>query len=474
MVTAMGVSRKTEAKQEHVLFSWIGKVARKRRKQIIAAFLFTVFLVGMQAPRVSATNNYVQSNEGHNTIGNTSFTLSFSNSVSSGDILIVMEGTYTSGVTFSTPSDSQGNTWSAAVSTYCGSSDCVGIWYAFAKSTGSDTITLSSPSTSVYTYGFILESSGTYAFDKESTGSGTSSPSVTSFTPYTGALVVAVGAGPSGWGAGTGYTILGSNSGWNAGGQYVPSWGDATTAPFSTSGGSFAEAAASFEPNISTCTSSGGDSSVPGYYYATGYTNQGDRDGVAGYVNAAAWTYASGSNGHSLTYIDLNFDDGTGAHWAQVGLGIGDVGGQTQSSRSIYFEWNTATYNIQWVTSHSIPDNDNGYAKDYAYSANGDGTYNFQLSMSSPYWSSTWSTQPNVGARYKGTLQADTENQYANSYSGSCNTVSINSQTSLVYSSSVTSSPTWSSWTGTCSTYQNSPYVIQSAGCPTSWVENGA
>jgi len=445
-----------------------------RKNQFIAAVLFTLFLLAIPAPRVFATNSFVQSSEGHNTIGNTSFTVSFSSSVTSGDILIVMEGTYVAGVTFSIPSDSQGNTWTAAVSTSCGSSDCVGIWYAFASSTGSDTVTLSSPSTSVYTYGFILEVSGTYNLNQESTGSGTGNPSVTSFTPYTGALVVAVAAGPSGWGAGTGYSLLGSNTGWNSGGEYAASWGDSTAAPFSTSGGSFAEAAASFTPNISTCTSSGGDSGT-GFYYGSGYTNQGDRDGVAGYVNAAAWTYASDSNGHSIVYIDLNFDDGTGSHWAQVGLGIGDVGGQTQTSRSIYFEWNTATYNIQWVTGgHTIPDNDNGYAKDYTYQANGDGTYNFELSMGSPYWSSTWSTQPNVGARYNGPLQVDTENAYFNSYSGSCNTVSNNAQASLVYSSSVSSSPTWYSWSGTCSTYQNSPYVIQSSGCPTNWVEYGA
>ncbi|MDG7024630.1 MAG: hypothetical protein JRN45_08955 [Nitrososphaerota archaeon] len=263
--------------------------------------------------------------------------------------------------------------------------------------------------------------------------------------------------------------MVGGNTGWSAASEYAVSWGDPTTVPWSSTSTAWGEVAASFGPAISSCSSSGGQGN--GYYYTGGFTNQPDRDGSAGYINEKAWNYFSGSNGHLLEWTTLLFDDGTGPHWVQVGYGIGDVGGQVASTRLIYFEISDSTYSIIWITGHTIPDNDNGYAKAFAYQTNGDGTHTFELDMNSPS-AGGWSTHPNVGTLLQGQPQAFTENEYISS--GSCNTVSGDSLNSMVYSSTVSNNPTWFSWTGTCEPQVNSPYVVVSSSCPTNWSGYGA
>lgn len=226
--------------------------------------------------------------------------------------------------------------------------------------------------------------------------------------------------------------------------------------------------------NASTC-SSGGGYLGSGYYYAGGWTSQGDRYGVAGGVRAGVWSYFSGSNGHSTMFLDLTFDDGTGgSHHTEVGVGIGTLNGKTVNIREVFFEVWTDTYTGFWVNNYPIPDNDHTYAKNYNYQSNGDGTYSFYMSEYSPYYGFAFTYSQNVGPRYHGTISVYTENAYVNNYNGNCNGVSDNSHTSIVYSNAISTNPTWYSWTGSCSKLQNAPYVMDSSGCPANWDEYGA
>ncbi len=219
--------------------------------------MILLLIVVLPVPAIHATAAEVQSKAGENTPPKTSFTVSFTSSVTQGDLLVAMEGTASTGGTFTAPNDTFGGTWKSAVSS-C-NNDCVQIWYAVAKSTGSnEKVTFHTPFTSITTYGFIAEFSGTStSVYGTSTGSGTGNPSVTSFTPATGAVVVDIGATSTdspGWTPGSLYTMIGGSYDWNAGSEFAVNWAanTATKAPwtFSTGGSSptFGEVAASFLP----------------------------------------------------------------------------------------------------------------------------------------------------------------------------------------------------------------------------------
>jgi len=177
--------------------------------------------------------------------GSSSFTVSFSGTVSQGDLIVAMAGMASTGTTFGV-SDSQGNTWTAET-LHC-TNDCVQIFYATAGSKSSDTITFTTTKTTVYTYGFIVDFSGaSVTLDKTSSGSSTSGhPHVTSFSPSTTSVVVDIAAGPTGWSAGTGYTRIGANTGWGVGAEYAVYWLGSTTSPWGNSG-SYGEVASSFK-----------------------------------------------------------------------------------------------------------------------------------------------------------------------------------------------------------------------------------
>ena len=104
-----------------------------------------------------------------------------------GDLLVAMEATYSGTATFNTPTDSpQGNTWHSDGS-YCSTTenDCVAVWHAIAKSTGSDTVTLYTTNSGGYTYGFIREFinyTGTTDASIQNFGS-SGAPQVPSFPP---------------------------------------------------------------------------------------------------------------------------------------------------------------------------------------------------------------------------------------------------------------------------------------------------
>ena len=174
--------------------------------------------------------------------------------VHQGDLLIATEATYSGSTTFSTPTDSLGNTWTAdGGGVYCSAYDCVEIWHAVANSNGLDTVTFHTSASSSYTYGFLREFVGyTGTVDKSAKNSGTSgTPSVTSFSPASGDLVVGVAAETvSGWQTGQYYYMIGDNTGWFAATEIGPGWTNgSTTAPWAApSGGDWAELVVAYSP----------------------------------------------------------------------------------------------------------------------------------------------------------------------------------------------------------------------------------
>jgi len=442
-------------------------------QKLLAIALVLLFLLLMFVPSgksVNATSQVVQSYEGNGTYP--SFQLTFSGVVHAGDLLIAVEGTTYGGLTYSAPYDTQNNNW-ISVNTYCGTYACVVIWYANASKTSSpDTVTLSSPSSSFATYGFIMDVSGGSFLGYYSTGSGSSgNPSVSSFVPTPGSFVVAVAAGPTSWSAGSGYSLVGSNTGWSSAAEFAAIWGDSTTAPFGSSSTYYAEIAASFVPAISTCSYTGGSGGA-GVYVASGTANL-DKYGVWGDISTSSWNYFSGNNGHSDVAVVMILDNGGGLNWLAAGVAIGSYSGGTQGVRSLFVEYHIGVLDyFTWVYGHSIPDNDGDAAKIFAYQKVS-GNYQFAEYVYSSYWSTWWLFYATMGTTATGNLQANTVNFYTNSYNGWCNTVSHNSISNLMYSSSVSTNPTWSSWTGTCTSSHDSPYQVVTTGCPTSFVGSG-
>lgn len=206
----------------------------------------------------------------HDTPPGTSFTVQFgggwgtdtpSGGVRQGDLLIAVEAIYSGGISFNTPRDTLGNTWTPDGGVggpgYCSPNDCVEIWHAVASSSGSDTVTFYTQASSAYTYGFVREFVGyTGAVYNSNHGSGsTGSPSVPSFSTSSGDLIIAVAAGqapgPGTWGPGQYYYLIGTNTGWFAATEYSPAWQQgSTTAPFTASIGAhnWAELAVAYSP----------------------------------------------------------------------------------------------------------------------------------------------------------------------------------------------------------------------------------
>jgi hypothetical protein len=200
----------------------------------------------------SPVTAFVQSGWGHNSCSTTcssSFGLTLSSSVTSGDLLEVAVGTYATGGSFSV-TDTIKNSWSSAI-TAC-VNDCVQIFYTTSKFTGTDTITISTSYSSTYTYAFTIEISHTSgSVDKTSycPSSCSGNPSVTSFTPVTGAAVVDIAAGESSWSNVSPYNMIGTNTLWSAASEYAMDWNSgSTTAPWTASGGTLGEVAVSFVP----------------------------------------------------------------------------------------------------------------------------------------------------------------------------------------------------------------------------------
>jgi hypothetical protein len=131
----------------------------------ILSVVFGLVLFSLPVAMVHASNDFanVQSKSGVFAAGTN--TLTFNSNVTAGDLILVSIGTKGAKMLPTTPTDSQGNTFTAYGDLECGQNgsqaqrSLVTFW-AFANSTGSDTVTLSNSS---YAYEVIMrEFSGSF------------------------------------------------------------------------------------------------------------------------------------------------------------------------------------------------------------------------------------------------------------------------------------------------------------------------
>jgi len=141
-----------------------------------------------------------------------STSLAYGSDVASGNLLVVAVSTFqTSTVSIS---DSQGNTWQqSGPYSNNGSRDHVSIWYATAKSSGANTVTVT-PSASDFTGLSVLEYSypgATFSVDGSVTNNGNTNPVSSGSIPVNGTGELAIVAFAQGnlndaWTAGSGFT----------------------------------------------------------------------------------------------------------------------------------------------------------------------------------------------------------------------------------------------------------------------------
>ncbi|MDG6906751.1 MAG: RHS repeat-associated core domain-containing protein, partial [Nitrososphaerota archaeon] len=195
--------------------------------------------------------------------GSSPMTCAFSSKVSANDLIVVGVAAYNS-VTISSISDTLGDSFSQVVS----QGGLTFIYSAVAKSSGSDTVSVSY-STTGYFYVFIAEVSGvisTTSYTSTGYGSGTSL-SVNSYTPPPDSFIFVTAEGYyGGWVAGNGYTDPFSVTGWAASAEYIASWGGGSTnSPFSIAQSStWSEVSAAFPLAVPTASSSSSSWNKPG------------------------------------------------------------------------------------------------------------------------------------------------------------------------------------------------------------------
>ncbi len=200
------------------------------------------------APRASAASAEVHTALGHNTLGGSNtFQITLA-SVTRGDLIVATAGVPVAGVNMGV-SDGQNN-WVKAALQCTGYNGCAEVWYTGAKNSGNLVMTFSTSDTADYMYVFVIEFSGaSFTMGPTKVNSGPSgNPYVASLTPPTGGVVVAVAAGPSGWGVQSPYNMVGGSTGWSAAAEWTAPWGGGSTqAPFTaTYGAQWAEAVVTF------------------------------------------------------------------------------------------------------------------------------------------------------------------------------------------------------------------------------------
>jgi hypothetical protein len=195
-----------------------------------------------------AVPSVVQFGEGYSAGGSaTMVDLTFSQSVTAGDVIVVCAGIVSGNVVNIKARalfDSLGTTFTPlthASSQEGRDNSFAKVWYGVVQSSGTDTITLNYISGPAALFGYEVSGSGTspgsyMTSHKQDSGNPTSGSFVHPFTPATNSLVIACGGffTPEGAGtvsAGTGYTLDGSFSG-NNGAEHLSGSSGTTTAPF--------------------------------------------------------------------------------------------------------------------------------------------------------------------------------------------------------------------------------------------------
>lgn len=191
--------------------------------------------------------------------------ISFSSSVSSGDLIVASIG-IDAGSAATGISDSLGNLFSSATSTSqaCGHQHCYSyIWTATAQSSGADTVTITlGGKPTGATLGIYEITNGALSGLQTSTGTGNSNnPVVTTLTPTSSSIVVGIaaanlGGGGAAWTQGTDYVLPGSCAATTACGEFELGVSSATTVPITFGGGPqpWTEAAIAIGPTAVTTT----------------------------------------------------------------------------------------------------------------------------------------------------------------------------------------------------------------------------
>lgn len=189
----------------------------------------------------------------------------------------------------------------------------------------------------------------------------------------------------------------------------------------------------------------------PADYAPGGYTSWG----VEGTVSAYNWNFY---NGHLLDYLDMEVGGSPGVYWLQAGAGQGTVSGLTSSGRQVYFEYNLPGAGYWVWFGGTVPDGDQAAVDVYNQVYNpSTATYTWELQY---HGSQSWySTHPQTTSSV-GLAVANTESENFPGYSGPCNGVYEDPQSSLQYAAGVGGN--WNSWWNTASCQPvacNSPYV---------------
>jgi len=212
------------------------------------------------------------------------------------------------------------------------------------------------------------------------------------------------------------------------------------------------------------CSTTGGQSGKPSYYYAELVdTDTSSAYGVGAYSQPYTWTLNSGlTYSHMNIWATLLYDS---SDWSQTGYVKGSSDGWSTSNRVPYAEFGisgTVIANYTWA-SYAIIDNDDGDIEAWTYSQSGSTFIAHTIVYSSNLNTAFLDTQ-NMQSLSQGTPETSLEVQYLNSYSGTCDSFSTYSSTSgAVYTTSVsTSEPinSGTSWSSCQTGTVNSPYTV--------------
>lgn len=263
---------------------------------------------------------------------------SFGSSVTSGDLIVAALGTDQSGAA-SGETDSFTDTFNLGTSdsVTCGNYSCYSyIWYATAQNSGSDTITITLSTPPHNTHGetlniFEIRYATTTGFQTSTgTSPGSTSTSVTSFSPASDSIIIgsaSEGGGSGGvtWTAGTGYVLSGTCTTTIACSEYETGVSSSTTAPMSFSGAS--------EPWVSTAISFA-PSTTPSSMYPF--------QGKLFYAQGLFWAFYS--TGSAIVYQT----SANGIGWSTAGTLTNAAG----SSESYGFAgWVSSTSTLYYVLS---------------------------------------------------------------------------------------------------------------------------
>jgi len=223
-----------------------------------------------------------------------------------------------------------------------------------------------------------------------------------------------------------------------------------------------------------TCSSSGGQTGKPGYYYAEERgSDTTNAYGVGVHSIPYTWTLNTGtSNGHMDLYVNLGYSNDAYS-WSQTGYGYGNLSKAIgiSNSRNVYMEFAIAgrAQAGSYLFGTSIPDNDQGYLEVWTYNYDmSSGHYTARGEAYSPAWSTYYVSSQDMGIFLSsGPVETSTEAWYMN-YNNPCDNYSPYSTTSgAVYTTAVWGSEPLSSglgWGSCAPGTVNYPYNVAAVG----------